>query len=136
MTYMPNIAETGVPVRWRLKRNSAQSPTSTKVRYAAHATDYLDNFHELVRRWRLETSASSSVMFMIENSNFQQIVKMGKKAIPLIVRELKAHEDFLFMALSLILPSENVIPTSAKGKPQKMIDAWLRWAERNRIDAK
>ena len=134
MTYMPSIAETGVPVNWRMNTGLLYSPTLTKFKYTAHSKDYVDEFRELVRRWRLQTAASSSVMTMIEDPNFRQIVKMGRAAVPLVVKELKIHRDFLFMALSLILPNEIVIPESAKGKPQEMSDAWLRWAERNIID--
>lgn len=93
---------------------------------AAHAIDYVDQFNELVRRWRLATAVTSSVTEMVEDANFQQIIEIGKKAVPLIVREIRNSKDFLFMALSFILPHERVIPDSAKGKPLEMIDAWLR----------
>jgi hypothetical protein len=74
-------------------------------------------------------------MEKIENQNFQSIVSMGRPVAPLIVRELKRHRDFLFMALTMIFPNENPIPGAAIGKPHDMINAWLRWAERNQINA-
>ena len=134
MTSLHRIAETDLPNGWRLGGLRAKS-THSPGKYAAHATDYFDNFRELVRRWRLEIAASSSVMEMIENNNFKQIVDLGPRVAPLIVNELRAHRDFLFMALSFIFPDENPIPEGAKGKPHDMINAWLRWAERNRINA-
>jgi len=135
MTSMHKFAETELPSGWRWQGDSAAQPTISLERYTPHATDYYDHFRELVRRWRIETVASSSVMEMIENNNFRQIVQLGARVAPLIISELRLHRDFLFMALTLIFPHENPIPESAKGKPHEMINAWLRWGERNRLNA-
>lgn len=133
MNSQQRIAETELPSGWSFQRRFMARPTLAPGKYTAHARDYVDRFHDLVRQWRLEMACSSSVMEKIENKHFRQIVQMGEWVAPLIVRELKNHRDFLFMALAMIFPSENPIPDGAKGKPHEMINAWLRWADRNQI---
>ena len=90
----------------------------------------LSRFRRLVTQWRVETYFSSSAMDKTNHHAFKEIVSMGESAVPLIVDELRMHRDFLFMALHLIL-KEDPTPTSAKGAPHKLIDAWLEWAEVN-----
>lgn len=86
----------------------------------------------MVARWRAETYYLSSVTAKSEHSAFREIVEMGESAIPWIVEELRRNQDFLFLALHLIVKDD---PTSvgAKGNPHKLIEEWLQWAERQNI---
>ena len=77
MTYYSRVIETEPPTDWQVRPEPR--PTSVNGSYRAHAIDYVDRFHDLVRRWRLETAFSSSVMEKIANPAFQQIVHMGPK---------------------------------------------------------
>ena len=91
-------------------------------------------FRRLVTEWRSETYFLSSVTGKTNHPAFKEIVGMGKCAVPWIIGELQTHRDFLFMALHLIL-KEDPTPTEAKGKPHKLIEAWLDWAERENIES-
>ncbi len=86
----------------------------------------------LITKWRAETCYASSVSEKIKNPEFKEIVEMGDSAVPYIISELKTAPDFLFMALHLITGIDPT-PDSAKGKPREMIEAWLLWAEREKI---
>ena len=94
----------------------------------------LAKFRQLVTQWRTETFYSSSVTEKMDHHAFKAIVEMDKWAVGWIVEELKTNRDFLFMALHLILKIDPS-PPSAKGKPHKIIEAWLQWAERENIKA-
>lgn len=94
----------------------------------------LAEFRRLVIQWRTETCYSSSVTEKMDHHAFKAIVEMGEWAVGWIVEELKTNRDFLFMALHLIL-NIDPSPPSAKGKPHKIIEAWLQWAERENIKA-
>jgi hypothetical protein len=136
MTFLQRSArETGPTPQWRFSDANRPEPTRTDKTYAKHKIDYVDQFHALVRRWRLETSFSSSVTKKLKNGSFERIIQMGPPVIGLIVGELRKKRDFLFMALPFLVPDEDIVPEKAKGNPHEMIEAWLNWADRNKIDA-
>jgi hypothetical protein len=89
----------------------------------------IDTFYDSVRVWRRETYALSSVAAKMQHRDFQRIVALGEKAVPLIIRELRTRPDFLFLALHAIT-RENPVPAAAAGKAREAIDAWLIWADR------
>lgn len=94
----------------------------------------LARFRRLVAQWRIETSHSSSVTEKMDHPAFKAVVDMDEWVVGWIIEELKTNRDFLFMALHLIKKFDPS-PPSAKGKPHKIIEAWLQWAERENIKA-
>lgn len=86
------------------------------------------NFQRRLTEWRAETYYQSSVAEKMDHPAFKRIVEIGERAVPWIIAELKVRPDFLFMALHLIKKFDPT-PEAAKGKPQKLIEAWLQWAE-------
>ena len=86
-------------------------------------------FRRLVKQWRAETYYLSSVTAKSKHPAFREIVEMGEAAVPWIIEELRNHRDFLFLALHLIVKDEPM-PAALTGKPHKLIDEWLQWAER------
>lgn len=95
------------------------------------AYDY-SKFRRLLKKWRNETYYYSTVDTKIKHPAFQEIISMGEQAVPWIIEELQMHRDFLFIALHLILEED---PTAhcSKGKPIELIEAWLLWAEQEKI---
>ena len=91
------------------------------------------NFRRLLAEWRAETFYQSSVYEKTNHPAFKRIVAMGERTVPWIIFELKTRPDFLFMALHLITNLDPT-PEAAKGKPLKMVEAWLQWAKRENID--
>ena len=98
--------------------------------YRSVAEDYVAEFNRLVREWRRDTLALSFVAQKTSHASFRRIVSMGELAIPLIVTELTQRPDFLFMALQEITGGDQAAAVTPRS-PQAMVDAWLRWAERN-----
>jgi hypothetical protein len=89
-------------------------------------------FRRLVQQWRSETYYLSSMTAKSHHPAFKEIVEMGELAVPWIIEELRNHRDFLFVALHLIVKG-GPMPVAPRGKPHKLIDEWLQWAERENI---
>jgi hypothetical protein len=85
-------------------------------------------FRELVRRWKEATLLLSSVTDMAMHPTYQQIIGMGREALPLLIEELRQEPDHWFWALQAIT-GVNPVPASDRGDVTRMTQAWLAWAE-------
>lgn len=85
-------------------------------------------FRDLVREWKAATPLTSSITEMATHPAYQQIIGMGKEAIPLILKELQQDPDHWFWALKAIT-SEDPVPAADRGKLRPMTQAWLAWAK-------
>ena len=61
---------------------------------------------------------------------YQQIIGLGKEAIPFLLRELEQKSGRWFWALKSIT-REDPLQEEHKGNTQEMIDTWLDWGHRN-----
>lgn len=86
-----------------------------------------DKFHRLASRWRTDTAFQSSVHQMATHPAYQEIIGMGRDAIPLILRELERDADHWFWALRSITGIDPVPPAN-RGNVREMANAWLSWA--------
>ena len=57
---------------------------------------------------------------------YQQIIGMGKSAIPQILRELERQPHYWFWALEAIT-RENPVPQEDRGRLNETTSAWLKW---------
>jgi len=87
-------------------------------------------FRRLAERWRRDTLFTSSIHEMVMNKNYQQIIGLGRPAVPLILEEMRHRPDFWFWALRSITGADPVRKDMA-GNLERMTDAWLRWGRRN-----
>lgn len=85
-------------------------------------------FQDLVREWKTATPLTSSITEMATHPAYQQIIGMGKEAIPLILKELQQDPDHWFWALKAIT-REDPVPAADRGKLRPMTHAWLAWAK-------
>jgi hypothetical protein len=86
------------------------------------------HFRQLVRKWIQETEYMSSAARMAEHPTYQEIIKLGEPAVPLLLAELRRRPDFWFAALRAIT-GENPVPPQSAGKVQDMATAWLAWGQ-------
>lgn len=106
-----------------------------RVRTAAPATvvsseEWL-RFHALTKKWREERGFTSSISKMALCSSYQQIIGMGEKAVPLILRQLRDEgddADHWFWALKMIT-GEDPVSAEAVGDTVQMAAAWFAWAD-------
>lgn len=85
-------------------------------------------FRMLADRWRKETRHSSSVNRMAMHPAYQQIVGMGRDALPLILRELEITRGHWLWALYAI-SGEDAAPEGSTF--EQAVDAWLEWGRRH-----
>ncbi len=85
-------------------------------------------FNSLVAQWKPAVEAMSSVTTMVLHPAYQQIIALGPRAIPLLLRELDRELDHWFWALR-VLTRENPVPAGIRGNMGAMREAWLAWGK-------
>jgi hypothetical protein len=89
-------------------------------------------FESLAAAWRKECAHLSSVREMVLHPAYQQIIGMGRDAIPFLLRELERQPDHWFWALWAIT-GENPVPPEHRGRVRDMARDWLEWARQRGI---
>lgn len=107
--------------------DSLQGPAGEVVE-AAEGLSREERFRDLVRQWKTAIEFSSSTTEMVMHPAYQQIIGMGKDALPLLFAELRRKPDHWFWALKAITGADPV-PPADRGKIHRMAQAWLAWAE-------
>jgi hypothetical protein len=87
-------------------------------------------FRELVRQWKEATAFTSSTNEISMDAAYQQIIGMGRDALPLIFAELRRKPDHWFWALKAITGEDPVEPADW-GKIKRMAETWLAWADQH-----
>src|SRR3989442_287236 len=95
--------------RRRRQRYSVRSPDAELVR----------RFRDLVRAWKEAKVFTSSGTDIALQPAYQQIIGIGKDALPLIFDELRREEDHWFWALKAIT-GEDPVPPGDRGNLPKM----------------
>jgi hypothetical protein len=91
-------------------------------------TDCAIKFYELKSRWEAETSILSSITEIAMHPAYQQIIGMGRSAIPLILAEINRKPGHWFWALKSITGEDPVLPEQ-RGKVKEMAKTWLNWGK-------
>jgi hypothetical protein len=85
-----------------------------------------ERFVTLASEWKVGRGYTSSISKMCSHPAYQQIVGMGDKAIPLILRELEQAPDHWFWALKAIT-GVNPVPQEERADIKAMARYWLEW---------
>lgn len=88
-------------------------------------------FNRLKKQWKEETCLESSPVNRSIHPTYQQIIGLGKEAIPLILRELENELDWWFWALRAITREDPVPAGSASGRLDTIKNYWLEWGRKN-----
>ncbi|HSW09711.1 MAG TPA: hypothetical protein VLK32_02285 [Bacillota bacterium] len=86
-------------------------------------------FKSLAAVWRRECAHLSSIRDMVLHPAYQQIIGMGKDALPLLIRELDRNPDHWFWALRAITGEDPVRPEH-RGDVRLMAQDWVDWARK------
>lgn len=89
-------------------------------------SDAEPRFNELLKQWKSANRSKSLVRDLAMHPAYQQIIGLGKDALPYILRELKRELDHWFWALEAI-SGENPVPKSSLGDMEEMARIWLDW---------
>ena len=111
----------------RTTKEARQMPP-TETQLTAEALDHRleERFRTLAVEWKAGRGHSSSISKMCTHPAYQQIVGMGEKAIPLILRELEQAPDHWFWALKAIT-GVNPVPRDERADIKAMALHWLEW---------
>ncbi|MEL7353906.1 MAG: hypothetical protein AAFN38_20960 [Cyanobacteria bacterium J06560_5] len=85
-------------------------------------------FNRLVQSVLSETRSESSTNRIAVHPAYQQIIGLGRPAVPLLLKEVERRSGRWFWALKSIT-REDPVPAGDRGKTKKMIDAWLAWGK-------
>lgn len=84
------------------------------------------HFQILANTWKEATRYLSNQKQKCSHPAYQEIIKMGRSALPFILSDLKESMSDWFWALTAIT-GENPIPEHDWGKVPAMTEAWLQW---------
>lgn len=140
-TFVSNLVQSLVPqaTSFSYSTKSATQPFQAPFTTLAPSVDLslsdtrygiLSRFRRLVEGWRKNTLTVSAVDRLVLDDNYQQIIGMGRPALPLILEELRTSGGFWFPALWAIA-GEDPVPEDFRGNVQKMTEYWLQWGRAN-----
>ena len=86
----------------------------------------VEEFDRLAREWKEATAFESSPTRLALHPAYQRIIGLGRRALPLILAELRREPDHWFWALQSI-SGENPVPAEKTGEVEAMARLWLDW---------
>jgi hypothetical protein len=110
-----------------LTRQTAAFPIIASFRKARQAS-VKSRFNELVKAWKDGRGHTSSLARLISHPAYQEIIRLGRDAVPLLLAELQTAPDHWFPALTSITGQNPVLEGDA-GVVSKMTAAWIQWGE-------
>ena len=91
-------------------------------------TEAQAEFDRLAAEWKHETEHLSSSTAIVAHRAYQEIIGMGREAIPMILRDLEGTQAQWFSALRSIA-RESPIQPEDRGDIGAMAAAWLKWGK-------
>jgi len=83
-------------------------------------------FNRLKSKWEEDTAFSSSITEIAMHPAYQQIIGLGKDALPFIMNELAKEPNLWFWALKSITGIDPV-PKEKMGDIDAMAYEWIKW---------
>jgi len=105
-------------VLWEAPTHVLELPISTEQR-----------FYALADEWEHDTAHISSVTDMTNHPRYREIVSLGMKIVPVLLRDLQENQRYWFPALAAITGIRPFDPKDA-GNGRRMTDAWVTWGKR------
>ena len=87
---------------------------------------------DLADRWTRETAALSSITEKATHPAYQQIIGIGPRAVPFLLRQLRDGGGHWFWALKSIT-RQDPVPADARGNMHAMTKAWLDWGRKRAL---
>ncbi len=122
MRHAPNLASWVGPMLRRLEGGPGSTPVED--------VEAQREFDRLAAAWLEDTQVTSSLTRMVKHPAYQQIIAMGERAIPPILRDLDQDPKHWGPALHAIT-GVRPVPAEDAGKLKAVAKAWLQWARDN-----
>ena len=91
-----------------------------------------EKFNSLVKEWKKNTMFQSSISKITEDYYFLEIIKMGKKGIPLIIENIKKEPSVLVWALNIIT-NESLDSGPGRKTISDLCKRWVKYHEKGLI---
>jgi hypothetical protein len=104
------------------------SPPVPQTPAAPPAESLEEKFQRLAAAWHKAVAHHSSTTVRNNHPAYQEIIRLGRDVVPLLLRDLEDNHTHWFYALRQITGADP-IPESAAGNIPQMAEAWLRWAK-------
>jgi hypothetical protein len=93
------------------------------------SVEVADLFETLKSQWKSKTRYMSNSAQIAMVWEYQQIIGIGRPALPFILAELEHETDHWFWALEAI-SGENPVPANQAGQVENMAKAWIEWGRK------
>lgn len=85
----------------------------------------------LLAQWREETAFLSSSSARHGHAAYQEIIGLGKEAVPFLIADLRRTRDGHLSKALTAITGAHPVPPEARGRIALVAEAWLRWAGEN-----
>lgn len=126
------------PVRWHRDRFKSllaklwQEPSEV-MDVCDLTNDEVDEcFRRLANEWEQEIQNVSSVLVLTSHPNYREIVRLGWRVVPYLLRDLQTNRRFWFPALHEIT-GISPFDRSDAGDSERMLEAWVKWGKRKKL---
>jgi len=85
-------------------------------------------FEYYMQQWKFHRNSKSSILDSLSDLNYQNIIGMGKQALPFIFREMRKEYDDWFDALYEIT-GKDPVKEENYGDFVEMTNDWILWAK-------
>ncbi len=85
-----------------------------------------EEFNELANLWHDQTDFLSSPSHITGNDTYLKIIAMGRRIIPLILKDLKERGGNWYRALRII-SGDDPVSVESRGNVEQMKQAWFQW---------
>lgn len=117
---------------WQAIDHQDIAPPDVQVVYKQLSLDFnvARRFQHLAERWRTETRYLSSLSKVSMHPAYQQIIGLGRDALPLILQELEQNGGHWLWALHSITGED---PAPLDATFHEAVSAWLEWGRERRL---
>jgi hypothetical protein len=108
--------------------NELETRLAEEVIRSARQAEVEGRFHQLAGEWRAAVGPLSSASKIVQHPAYQEIIALGRDAVPFILQELEQKPDHWFAALRAMTGEDPVAPED-RGLMDRMASAWVRWGK-------
>lgn len=91
-----------------------------------------DKFNRLANAWKsVAAGPASSISRIVTHPAYLEIISLGEKMIPFILRDLQKEPNHWFVALKILARQFSPVKPQDAGNMKKMTEAWLEWGRKN-----
>jgi hypothetical protein len=109
-----------------------QWPTQVASAAAEELEPLPDRFRRLADEWSKDVASVSSLSAMTRHPKYREIVALGWRIVPLMLKDLQQNHRFWFPALNEITGIQPFDNRDA-GNSKRMIEAWIQWGKRRQM---